>query len=73
MATATIEERLAMLEEKVERLLSKREEPAKAVPWWEKHVGAFQDDPFYEEAARLGAEYRRSQPNAADNPDAVEF
>jgi hypothetical protein len=61
------------LERNVERLLGERNKTTKQTPWWEKHAGAFQDDPLYDETVRLGAEYRKSQPNAADNPDAVEF
>ena len=66
MATATIEERLALLEEKVTQLLGGQKKPTSDVPWWERRLGAFKDDPLYDEAARLGAEYRRSQPTAAD-------
>lgn len=43
-----------------------------AVPWWEKITGTFKDDPEYDEAMRLGAEYRRSQPTAAEETEATE-
>jgi hypothetical protein len=66
MASPTIDERLAELEKKVARLMAEKTEPQKPVPWWQRHVGAFKDSPFYEEAMRLGAEYRRSQPTATD-------
>ncbi len=71
MAAAKLEERVAQLEEKVARLLEKQGATKKA-PWWEIHVGAFQNNPLYDEAMRLGAEYRTSQPNAADSPNAIE-
>ncbi len=70
MPTATIEERLACLEEKVARLTG--DQPVvnpSSEPWWKRHSGAFKDDPLYDEAMRLGAEYRKSQPTAADSPD----
>lgn len=70
MATATLEERVEKLEEKVTRLLEKSAATPQAA-WWQKHVGAFANNPLYDEAMRLGAEYRRSQPNAADAPDAA--
>jgi hypothetical protein len=41
-------------------------------PWRHRHFGAFKDDPTFDEAVRLGAEYRKAQPNAADNPEAFE-
>lgn len=66
MATPTIEERLSELEKKVARLMEEKAAPQKPAPWWERHIGAFKDSPYYEEAMRLGAEYRRSQPTAAD-------
>lgn len=66
MPALTVEERLTELEEKVAQLLSKETETKKPAPWWEKHFGAFKDSPYYEEATRLGAEYRRSQPTADD-------
>jgi hypothetical protein len=72
MATPTIEERLTELEKKVERLLEEKTEVQKLVPWWEKHFGAFKDSPYYDEAMRLGAEYRRSQPTAAEEAEAAD-
>lgn len=69
----TLEERVRILEEKVE-CLSQRQETANTEqgrPWWEKHVGAFRDNPMYEEAMQLASEYRRSQPTPADFPEDV--
>jgi hypothetical protein len=56
-----LESRLAILEAKVERL--QRELAAvvpDARPWWQQIVGTFADDPAFEEAMRLGREYRES-------------
>jgi len=69
MAAPTVEERLSRLEETVARLVQEKVGLQKPAPWWERHIGAFKDSPYYEEAMRLGAEYRRSQPTAADEQE----
>ena len=62
MATQSLEERVATLEAEVaelkERLAASQQKDA--VPWWERRFGAFKDDPEYDEAMRLGREYRES-------------
>lgn len=61
MAVQEIESRVAVLEAKVEQLQRKLEAVVPdAKPWWEHIVGAFADDPAFEEAMRLGREYRES-------------
>jgi hypothetical protein len=61
MATLSLEERVAMLEEEVARLKQERDLAAEATkPWWEEIRGSFKDDPHYVEAMRLGREYRES-------------
>jgi hypothetical protein len=68
MAAMSLEDRVAALEIEVARLKQERTNAAQAdVPWWEQRFGAFKDDPAYDEAMRLGAEYRRSQPTPADD------
>ena len=61
MAAPQIEQRLAALEAEVARL---KEQLANAVPakgdWLNEIYGAFENDPIYEEAMRLGREYRES-------------
>ena len=66
MAAQSVEQRLAALEAEVanlrEELRGKNgqaKEPEK--PWIEKVYGAFANDPVYDEAMRLGREYRESQ------------
>lgn len=61
MAVPQIEQRVAVLEAEVARL---KEQLKKAVPsrgdWLNDIYGAFADDPHFEEAMRLGREYRES-------------
>ena len=79
MATTilSLEERVAALETEVERLKRERStaptSPAvpastEEKPWWERIFGTFKDDPMFEEAMRLGEEYRRSQRPDFDAP-----
>lgn len=61
MAVSEIEQRVAALEADVARM---KEQLEKVVPaqkdWLDEVYGAFEDDPIYEEAMRLGREYRES-------------
>ena len=68
MPSPTIEERLAALEAEVARLKQTTFAPAhEDKPWWEEIRGQFKDDPAYDEAMRLGREYRESlRPVAED-------
>ena len=70
MAVPGIEHRVAALEAEVARLKKKLE---KAIPaqrdWLDEIYGAFADDPHFEEAMRLGREYRESlRPAASRKP-----
>ncbi len=71
MAIQSLEERMTALEAEVERLKRQvtAQKPQRDVPWWEQRFGAFKDDPLYDEAMRLGAEYRKSQMTPADDND----
>ncbi len=55
-----IEERLANLEAEVALLKSKLQSDSPKTPWWETISGTFANDPVYDEAMRLGREYRES-------------
>ena len=63
MNNGTFEERLASLEEEVAKLKGRIEAipptPPEEDPW-ERVYGAFANDPVFEEAMRLGREYRES-------------
>ncbi len=72
MPARTLEERVVDLEVNMARLLGDTEKPEQE-RWWHRHFGVFQDDPTFDEATRLGKEYRKAQPNAADNPEAIEL
>lgn len=64
MTQPTLEERVAALEEELNRLKQRleSEKPANGprLPWWEERFGAFADSPEYDEAMRAGREYRES-------------
>ena len=61
MAELSLEERVAQLEAKIEQLQEQvattRQDDR---PWWEKRLGQFKDNPDYDEAMRLGREWRES-------------
>ena len=62
MAELSLEERVAVLEAKVEQL--QRNEAVTTTqddrPWWEKIVGVYENNPDFDEAMRLGREWRES-------------
>ena len=61
MAMPSLKQRVEALEGEVRRLKAKVEgTTCDAVPWWEKIAGTFANDPIYEEAMRLGREWRES-------------
>lgn len=72
MPPKTMEERMTELEKQVASLLQGNAETSKPASWLDKWAGAFEDDPYFEEAARLGAEYRRSQPTGGEVWDAMQ-
>lgn len=66
MATETLENRLHTLETRFDALQRQFEErfaqpPIREKRGWQAIVGTFADDPFYEEAMRLGREWREAQ------------
>lgn len=61
MAAPSLEDRVAALETELEQLKQQKTVQAtEAEPWWKKIVGTYKDDPAYEEAMRLGREWRES-------------
>ena len=62
MATETLEERLAAVENELVQLknLWAPIKSHSATAWWEKLFGSFADSEGFEEAVRLGREYRES-------------
>jgi len=61
MQSEGIEARLSALEKEmtqIKRLL--RSKPGSSEPWWERIAGVFEDDPAFEQAMKLGREYRES-------------
>ena len=68
MSTQLLEHRVAALEEEVARL--KRDmHPATSTQadWLDRIFGMFADDPLYDEAERLGREYRFSLREEAES------
>ena len=56
----TLEKRVEELEKKVAEL-SAQGVPSQRKKDWRRTFGAFQNDPDFEEAVRLGREYRQQQ------------
>ncbi len=62
MATTEIEIRVSALENEIATLKEKLAKIEKTpTAWWQKISGTFADDADYEEAMRLGREYRLAQ------------
>ena len=68
MATETVEARLYDLEQRLRRVETKvGDSDGEDLPWWRKIAGRFKDNPEFDEAMRLGREYRKSlTPDDAD-------
>jgi hypothetical protein len=72
MATSKLEERVAALEMEVERLKAQVGKTPKR--GWRAIVGTFANDPIYEEAMRLGKQWRdadRPKPTRKRKPRRV--
>jgi hypothetical protein len=59
-STSSLEQRVAALEAEVTKLKRQMEALQTTQPWWEQIAGTLQHDPMYEEAMRLGRQYRQS-------------
>ncbi len=71
MVPETLEERLITVETRLDTLQRLIEErlpptPTKEKRGWQAIVGTFADDPLYEEAMRLGREWRETQCDETD-------
>jgi hypothetical protein len=55
-----LEEPLTLLEAEVDRLKRKIDSNPASLPWWEKIAGTFAANSAYDEAMKLGREYRDS-------------
>ncbi len=71
MTNIEIEKRIEILEAEVALLKSKAEKKGDTteLPWWKQRIGIFADDPMYDEAMRLGREYRLSQREEYDDDE----
>jgi len=73
MSNIDLETRVANLEAIVAELLQEKEKNKKnEIPWWEQIRGTFANDPDYDEAMRLGREYRESlrpKDESEENPN----
>lgn len=76
MAIETLEERVRTLETRLNRLQQQFEErvtlsPMKEKRGWQAIIGTFENDPLYEEAMRLGREWRTQQVDETDETTVV--
>lgn len=70
MSNTELENRISVLEKEVAFLKQKIEKDEKSKePWWKQRIGMFANDPIYDEAMRLGREYRLSQREEYDDDD----
>ena len=62
MATGTLEERIAAVEQELAQLKQQLQAgtPSAPLPLWEKIAGTFSKSEHYDAAMRLGREYRQS-------------
>lgn len=58
--TSSVEKRLVALEHEVEKLKARVNGGDAKGPWWEELFGKYANDPAFEEAMRLGRQYRKS-------------
>lgn len=69
MTTLELEKRLTALEAEVGALKQQAgsatdtttKSSVASIPWWQEISGVFKDDPIFDEAMRLGREWRLSQ------------
>lgn len=69
MATDILEQRVSALEKEVREIQLKMAGSAAAGTWLHQMIGAFKDEPAFDEVAAYGREYRESQSHASDSGD----
>ncbi len=68
MSPSALEKRVAALEQELTKLKKRVETVEPGRPWWERIAGTFEKDSIYEQAMKLGREYRKSLgPRKASN------
>lgn len=61
MATSELELRVSALEKELAKLKEKIAKDGKSdLPWWQQISGTFADSEDFEEAMRIGREYRKN-------------
>ena len=72
MAAKTLEERMTAMEQELAQLKQQLQagKAKETVPWWQQISGVFKYCPEFEEAVRLGREWRESQRMEYDEDDA---
>ena len=63
MSIEALEERLTAVEEELKQLKQAKEtdKSDEDIPWWKRIIGIHADSPGFDEAVRLGREWRESQ------------
>jgi len=66
MAAPSLEDSVAALEARAGQLHKEPEQPSVALGGWQRVVGIFENEPEFEEAVRLGREWRMVDAPADD-------
>lgn len=70
MAAPSLEDRVAALEARIGQLHKEPEQPPPTPRGWQRIVGIFENEPEFEEAVRLGREWRMADA-PTDDKDAA--
>lgn len=71
MSTRTLEDRVTILEQELALLKQQlqTDKPQATEPRWKQIIGVFKNDPLFDEAERLGREWREAQRMEYDAKD----
>jgi len=71
MASTSVESRLTALEKELAQIKQQLQSNKidATIPWWQQISGVFKDSPEFEEAVRLGKEWREAQRMEYDEDD----